>query len=206
MDAIESLELDRRKQRAHIWDQWQKYLDHLDQILKDPTADFTESPTTLKVMRLNHHISGQVTRETNLTLIDLLRDVEVKKLSDSYIPGLKEFLPIFAQIIGGVAAAGIGCVPYAAGLTGSSATAVTGISSGVNAVLVSGGSSCGQMIHSVNQGLQSKEANTVEASKQILNDGKQQQQHANQAEGHGKSQDIENEKNRHQATQVVSAA
>lgn len=156
-DKIEGILEKSSVQRQRLWDQWQQYIDEMDAEMKEDARDPLCSAATQKVMALCFHISGQLHRESTVSLTEFLRDYRVKELKDSYNPTWKQIVPLIIQLAGSIAGCLVAVVPPAiTGATGVQAQSWNKISDGINGFVVQGASGVGHITNSMQQGLQAE--------------------------------------------------
>jgi hypothetical protein len=204
IEAVESNPQTERKQRQRLWDQYQQYLEEMDAILKEKDSDFYEHPTIQKVMSLAHHISGQLNRDSALSLIDFLRDHQIKKLKDTFRPGWKQITPLAVQILGAIAVGGLGIAPVIGGFSASNTQLFQYASSTTDKLCVSSAGSIGQMMHTWQGGEQAEQQYRVDTDKTLLGDINNMRQQALQASQRRDSAASEDERQRHEMWRTIT--
>lgn len=203
-DAIESVSTRNSIQRQNLWDRWQQVFDQMDNDLKNPGADPFETPAAKFLMKMGGHLLSQMAREAAQDRSKHIQELGIKKLKDAHAPGAGLIALYATQIIASIAGAGIGCAPYAMGLTGSAATAYQATSQGVQGVFGQGSQNMAGLVQSSNQAEIAETNYEIERDKQIHSDhASEQQAQQRLAQSH-----MEDEKRveqaRHEATKAMT--
>lgn len=203
-DIIESVSRRNNTQRQNLWDRWQQVFDAMDSDLKDPGADPFETPAGKFLMKMGGHLLSQMAREAAQDRSKHIHEHGIKKLKDSHAPGAGLITLYSIQIIAGIAGAGLGCAPFAIGITGSAATSCQAMSQGVQSVFGQGSQNVAGIIQSGNQGEIAEINYEIERDKQIHSDhANEQQTQQRLAQSHAEDEKRV-EQARHEATKAVT--
>lgn len=173
-------EIERKDRRSKLYQQWQEYIDSLEEESKDDHFDIYASHTVQKMQMLIHHLVGQNDREFAMSLVDYLREHDIVNLTNAHKPGWKQLTPLFIQIIGGVAAGVLGIIPGVKGFTGAKAQGYQSASTATSQVLCNGAQGVGQIIHTQQQGEQGKINQQIQDTQRRLGDKDDAQRRARQ--------------------------
>lgn len=178
---IESiLDLEEKERKDRLQEQWQKYIEQLDEALK--SDDPLSSPLVQQIMLLSKHLFGKLQREEELRTVDILAKHDIKALREAHAPDIKQIIPLIAQALGAFGAFGLGITPLAAGYTGNKAQGFQAGASLSQNLLVTGGGSVGHLMNSMQQGEQQEASQKIQATQRVLTDHGQSFRKEQQAE------------------------
>jgi hypothetical protein len=204
-DYIEAISSDQKPRKANSFDRWQKYLDRMEEELANSDNDPFESATYKKMLIMCHHVQSGEAKLTSQQIRDFIKNVRIKDLTNSHKPGFKEIAPTATLIISGLAIATLGIVPIVGGLSQAASGICSSISSGVNAVGVTGSQSLSGVFSGQKQAALAGENYELQASNQAHDDIIQSRREAEEARKRQAEEAKQLDMAAHQAKQAVLA-
>lgn len=180
LEEIESVSRRSSTQRQKNWDVWQEIFAALDNDIK-AGKDLSDSPAAHLLMKLGGQLVSQMSREEAQDCAKRLHEHGIKKLKDAHSPSMGLIALYITQIAAGIVGAGLGCAPYALGVTGAAASSYQAMSQGVQSVFGQGSQNVAGIVQSGSQAEIAEINHENERAKQIHGDhaNEQQQQQKN---------------------------
>ena len=204
-DAIESISTRSSIQRQNLWDRWQQVFDQMNNDLKNPEADPFETPAAKFLMKMGGHLLSQMAREAAQDRSKHIHEHGIKKLKDAHAPGAGLIALYCTQIIASLTGAGLGCAPYALGVTGSAAAAYQSTAQGVQGVFGQGSQNIAGLVQAGNQANIAEVNFEIEKDKQINSDHANEQQTQQRLSQAHMEDEKRVEQARHEATKAMTS-